>query len=77
MNFNDIIQSAVNSKKMIYISRRRKKITLKYIEEMQNVFNYVVEGNPKAAVSLFVVTLLTLLTESSKFKKQTIFIVAA
>ena len=62
---------------MIYISRRRKKITLKYIEEMQNVFNYVVEGNPKVAVILFVVTLLTLLTELSKFKKRTIFIVAA
>ena len=44
---------------------------------MQNVFNYVVEGNPKVAVILFVVTLLTLLTESPKFKKQTIFILAA
>ncbi len=76
MNFNDIIQSAENSE-MIYISRRRKKIILKYIEEMQNFFNYVVEGNPKVAVILFAVTLLTLLTESSKFKKQTIFIVAA
>ena len=60
---------------MIYNSRRRKKITLKE-EEMQNVFNYVVEGNPKVAVILFVVTLLTLLTEFSKFKKRTIFIVA-
>jgi len=62
---------------MIYISRRRKKIILKNIEEMQDVFNYVVEGIPKVVVILFVVTLLTLLTELSKFKKRTIFIVAA
>jgi len=75
MNFNDIIQLAKNSK-MIYISRRRKKIILIYIEEMQDVFNYVVEGIPKVAVTLFAVTLLTLLTEFSKFKKRTIFIVA-
>jgi hypothetical protein len=60
---------------MIYISKRRKKSILKYIEEIQDVFNYVVEGNPKVAIILFVVT-LSLLTELSKFKKRTRFIVA-
>jgi hypothetical protein len=61
---------------MIYISKREKKSILKYIEEIQDVFNYVVEGNPKVAIILFVVT-LSLLTELSKFEKRTRFIVAA
>jgi hypothetical protein len=61
---------------MIYISKRKKKSILKYIEEIQDVFNYVVEGNPKVAIMLFVVT-LSLLTELSKFEKRTRFIVAA
>jgi hypothetical protein len=61
---------------MIYISKRRKKSILKYIEEIQDVFNYVVEGNPKVAIILFGVTLL-LQKVLSKFKKRTTFIVAA